>query len=244
MFSKFLAIVYAFLHFTMILTGLPGYSCDKVWLSPSLIISRISAEFESGHEITMILRRAYVQENGPQGELYGDCIFVFNQLPEHPFGLYRYEHVIPFQVYKPLRLRAGDINGDGMPELSIMVYKTTPLDPVMAKRPFFYNYSDGAIYPLWRGSRLSRPFEDYDLWDSGNGGAFYLLSTEYLSDGRMVLALYEWDDFGFVRISQSKPYISLRLLPQTVPGIITALDSKDTPLSFYYENNEIKESVN
>lgn len=33
----------------------------------------------------------------------------------------------------------------------------------MAKRPFFYDLVEGNLIPVWLGSRLSRPFDDYIL---------------------------------------------------------------------------------
>jgi hypothetical protein len=66
---------------------------------------------------------------------------------------------------RPMKVQLGDINGDGVCEISVCVYKTTTFHPVLAKRPFFFDLVDGNLIPVWLGSRLSRPFDDYILYD-------------------------------------------------------------------------------
>ena len=65
----------------------------------------------------------------------------------------------------PLKVLAGDIDGDGRVEIGVCVYKTAKFHPVPAKRPFFYALQDGRLQPVWLGSRLAWPFADYRLFD-------------------------------------------------------------------------------
>ncbi|MCR3956295.1 MAG: hypothetical protein NUK57_08335 [Gudongella sp.] len=97
----------------------------------------------------------------------------------------------------PWKLMVGDVDGDGMDEISIGVYKESPLHPVMAKRPFFYNFNGEDLVPKWRGSRLSRPFEDYILFDFEKDQVMEIVSVEYLEDGTQLLNSYKWREFGF-----------------------------------------------
>ncbi len=97
----------------------------------------------------------------------------------------------------PWKLMVGDVDGDGLDEISIGVYKESPLHPVMAKRPFFYNFNGEDLVPKWRGSRLSRPFEDYILFDLDKDRIMEVVSVEYLEDGTQVLNSYKWREFGF-----------------------------------------------
>ncbi|MGE5629602.1 MAG: FG-GAP repeat domain-containing protein [Caulobacteraceae bacterium] len=70
-----------------------------------------------------------------------------------------------YKEFNPWKVQTADVDGDGITEISIGVYKESPFYPVMAKRPFIFNWYKGDLAPKWRGSRLSRPFEDYIFSD-------------------------------------------------------------------------------
>ena len=106
----------------------------------------------------------------------------------------------------PMKIQLGDVNGDGVCELAICVYKTTKFHPIMAKRPFFFDLVDGNLIPIWLGSRLSRPFDDYVLRDMDEDGICEVVSTEWLEDGRRVVAVYDWRGFGFELTAQSEAF--------------------------------------
>ncbi|SMC34466.1 hypothetical protein [Papillibacter cinnamivorans] len=107
---------------------------------------------------------------------------------------------------RPMKVQLGDVNGDGINEVSICVYKTTKFHPVLAKRPFFFDLKNGNLIPFWLGSRLSRPFDDYILRDLDGDGADEIISIEELENGGRVLALYNWRGFGFEMLTESKEY--------------------------------------
>jgi len=211
-----------------------------VLLYPKNIISVIKNDFGGG-ELTFALRRALFQKNGPPGESYGDYIFAFKKLPDEPFGLYRYAEKIYLEDLKPLKLMSGDVTGDGIPEISVIVYKSTMFDEILDKRPFFYNYTGGELRPLWLGSRLSRRFADYILWDDGSG-KIKIAALEYGSE--MSIGLYEWDDFGFILLARSEPASITGFGVQDAPGFIAAEvydDEKNESglIYFYYDGTEI-----
>jgi hypothetical protein len=108
--------------------------------------------------------------------------------------------------YKPMKVQLGDINGDGVNEVSVCVYKTAKFHPVMAKRPFFFDLVGGNLVPVWLGSRLSRPFDDYILFDVNDDGADEIISIEALEDGRRVVAAYNWKGFGFELLDESEAF--------------------------------------
>jgi len=88
-------------------------------------------------------------------------------------GLYgRHDIISAFDVsgMKPLNVLAGDVNRDGINEVSLKVYKTAEYDPNPAQRPFFFNVSMGKLQAVWLGSRLARPFVDYTLADLDGDG--------------------------------------------------------------------------
>ncbi len=113
---------------------------------------------------------------------------------------------IDLAAIKPLKVQLGDVNGDGLNEVAVCVYKTAEFHPIMAKRPFFFNLVDGNLIPMWLGSRLSRPFDDYVLRDIDSDGIDEIVSVEQLEDGKRVLAAYDWRDFGFEMLAQSEAF--------------------------------------
>lgn len=118
------------------------------------------------------------------------------------------------EVYKfkcsdlnPWKIQTADIDGDGTVEISLGVYKTAPFHPEMAKRPFIYNWtsSDG-MFPKWRGSRLSRPFDDYIFGNIEAGGIDDIISVETRADSKKVLTSYIWKGFGFEKTAESEGF--------------------------------------
>lgn len=97
---------------------------------------------------------------------------------------------------EPWKVISGDIDGDNIPEISIGVYTKTYYHPVMAKRPFIYNYDNGTIQPKWRGSRLSRPLSDYIFFDLDGDGADEIISIETDEEGVNIINSYKWNGFG------------------------------------------------
>jgi len=112
-------------------------------------------------------------------------------------------HRIDLSEIRPMKVQLGDVNGDGVREIAVCVYKTTKFYPDMDKRPFFYDLAQGALIPVWLGSRLSRPFVDYILMDIDADGIDEIVSIERLENGKSVLAAYNWAGFGFEMLTES-----------------------------------------
>lgn len=135
---------------------------------------------------------------GEKGTVYGKDLVIRTEGKE--LGRYNLE------ALKPWKVQVADVDGDGGNEISVGVYKTTQFHPVMTKRPFLYNWKDGVLSAKWLGSRLSRPFEDYIFCDIDEDGMDELISTELLSNGRMVINSYKWKGFGFEGMAESRDF--------------------------------------
>ena len=147
----------------------------------------------------------------------------------------------------PWKVQTSDVDGDGKTEISIGVYKTSPLHPVMAKRPFIYDWINEGIFPKWRGSWLSRPFDDYVFLDLDSDGRDEIVSIEHTSEGEKVLASYSWKGFGFEKTGESKSFLDISSLNVNLDkGEKTSLirakvkeNSKWIDKFFYYLDGEI-----
>jgi hypothetical protein len=110
------------------------------------------------------------------------------------------------KAMKPWKIQTCDVDGDGKKEISIGMYKTTPFHPILAKRPFLYQWENNDIAPKWLGSRLSKPFEDYIFMDLNHDGKDELVAIEILKSGRKVISAYAWKGFGFEIVGESSEF--------------------------------------
>jgi len=93
---------------------------------------------------------------------------------------------------------AGDVDGDGAEDLALCTWSQTARDPDYARRLFVYAWDeDGHLHPLWRGSRLSRPYHTARLAQALPGAQMELVSVETGLTGERLLVAYEWNQFGF-----------------------------------------------
>ncbi len=138
---------------------------------------------------------------GSRWKKYGEEVVIYS-MEDEGREIYRKD----YSELKPWKLEIGDIDGDGIDDISIGVYKESPLHKVMAKRPFIYSFVNGALQPKWRGSRLARPFTDYAFHDIDEDGVDEIISIEILEDNRKTINSYKWKGFGFEGYLESRDY--------------------------------------
>ncbi len=138
---------------------------------------------------------------GKKGEEYGENLIVLSF-----DGEFKEVFRKTFVSMNPWKVQTCDVDGDGRREISIGVYKKAEFHPIMARRPFIYDWHGDSIAPKWRGSRLSRPFDDYIFVDIDSDGMDEIVSIELLADGRKVINSYKWKGFGFEGIGESRAF--------------------------------------
>lgn len=146
------------------------------------------------------------------GERHGELLLVCDASAEADMDRLGYippekiHHRIDLSALKPIKVQLGDINGDSVNEVALCVYKTTKFYPIMAKRPFFFDFIEGNLIPVRLGSRLSRPFDDYILYDINADTIDEIISIERLETGECVIAVYNWKGFGFEMLAESEEF--------------------------------------
>jgi hypothetical protein len=87
----------------------------------------------------------------------------------------------------------GDVNNDGVEDIAIGVIKTTRQDKVARKRLFLFTLQNDRIIPLWLGSSLVQPLEDFRIISNKKNN---VRTIELEKDSTFSVGEYEWFGFG------------------------------------------------
>lgn len=115
--------------------------------------------------------------------------------------------------WKPWKLLIADVDGDGLLEMAVGVRKGTKFFPVPHNCLFIYGWvrrSGG--FPVWLGSSLARPFDDYLFADLDGRPGDELVALERRLDGRSSTGVYKWNGFGFTKEFESGSWVSAKLV--------------------------------
>ena len=126
--------------------------------------------------------------------------------------------------WKPWKLMVADVDGDGRSEIIVGVYKSTRFFPKPHNCLFIYGWDGRRAYPKWLGSSLSKPFVDFAFVKGEGNSPEELVAIEIKRDGRMCVAVYLWNGFGFTLDWQSGDWRQARLIEATKGGIIVEAD--------------------
>jgi hypothetical protein len=110
--------------------------------------------------------------------------------------------------YPVFRFLKGDVNNDGRDDLAVGVIKPTRGDPVARKRLFLFQVRNKAIIPLWLGSSLGHPLEDFRVRVKKDSSTV-IRALEKERSGLYLVAEYEWLGFGLSFKEYLKREISL-----------------------------------
>jgi hypothetical protein len=101
--------------------------------------------------------------------------------------------------YPVFHFECADMDADGVKDILVGVVKATKYDSVKRKRIFIFKLLDGYIRPMWLGSRVSQPLEDFRVVAGSNGQVVRTIEIE--QNGNYLVAEYTWKEFGltFVR---------------------------------------------
>lgn len=119
--------------------------------------------------------------------------------------------------YPVYQFDVGDVTGDGIPEIAVGVIKPTRFYPKPDRRLFLFQISENLlIRPLWLGSRVAQPLQDFRIVKTQSAPIIRTLERE--QDAKFLVAEYRWRGFGleFVR------YIKREILQQEAIEILYA----------------------
>ena len=90
----------------------------------------------------------------------------------------------------------ADVNHDKKNDLIMALYKYERIDQKIENRLYIYGWDGEDIYPIWRGTSLSRPYIDCAFYDINGDGKTELISLEKGKNKRFIV-VYHWNGFGF-----------------------------------------------
>jgi hypothetical protein len=85
------------------------------------------------------------------------------------------------------------VNNDSVEDLAVGVIKTTRRDKVARKRLFLFTLQNDRIIPLWLGSSLVQPLEDFRIISNKKNT---VRTIELEKDSTFSVGEYEWFGFG------------------------------------------------
>lgn len=110
----------------------------------------------------------------------------------------------PYEIYA---METGDINNDGRTDICIGIIKPTPFDSLLKKRLFIFQIDNDFIRPLWLGSRLVHPLEEFAV-QINEENKFIIKTIERQGQKTYCINEYRWQSFGMTFITENEKMLS------------------------------------
>lgn len=133
--------------------------------------------------------------------------------------------------WEPWKIMVADVDGDGLYEIVVGVYKATRFFPKPHNCLFVYGWDGRRTFPKWLGSTLSKPFTDFTFADLEHDGHQRLIALETRRDGLRSVAVYSWNGFGFTLDWQRGAWRSAKLMKNERGEIIIEADGERVVLA-------------
>ena len=121
-------------------------------------------------------------------------------------------------IYPAWKALAGRLAGDAKDSVVLGVWTTKGTRPGEAPKKTIWviGIERGKWVERWRGSRLARPFDDFDVRDLDGDGVAELVARECgagrASEG---FTAYRWEGFGFAGVARLAEACDARPIPWT-----------------------------
>lgn len=133
--------------------------------------------------------------------------------------------------WQPWKLMVADVDGDGLYEIIVGVYKATRYFPQPHNCLFIYGWDGRRAAPKWLGSTLSKPFTDFTFADLNRDGHQELVAIETMRDGKQSVGVYSWNGFGFTLDRQRGAWRAAKLITDERGGIVVEADGERIALT-------------
>ncbi len=131
------------------------------------------------------------------------------------------------ESYRPWKVMIADVDGDGIPEIVIGVYRKSNYTPAWARSIFVMTFDGKELIRKWMGSSMGRPLFDFTF---GPEKTKRLITIQEAIDGRQVLSCWDWSGFGFRRRERELFAKSIKFNGWTGSTLNITFDGKKTKL--------------
>lgn len=111
-----------------------------------------------------------------------------------------------YTPYEIFQMETGDVNHDGKTDICIGIIKPTPFDSVFKKRLFIFQIDRDYIRPLWLGSRLVYPMEEFKICK--NADRLTIKTIERQNLDLFCINEYRWESFGMSFLKKHKDFLT------------------------------------